>query len=125
MSDSACTFLESLQRFDLSMLLRHCRASVEEVEVAFDWVGDITEEAVVVRAPIPIAEALTSLPPQDRKRIAEAVASGQQTAKQHEDICVVTADGSQANGAVALLSELLIHRAMMVSVSTGGPRFRT
>lgn len=124
MSDSACTFLESLQRFDLSMLLRHCRASVEEVEVPFDWVGDITEEAIVVRAPAPIAEALTSLPPQDRKRIAEAVASNRQVSKAHEDIRVETLDGPEATGAVALLSELLIHRAMMVAVATGGPRIQ-
>lgn len=124
MPDSACTFLESLDRFDLSMLLRHCQASVEGLETALDWFTDLKEEVIVVRAPAPIAEALISLPPQDRRRIAEAIASNQQVRKQHEDIWVEELDAPKAAGAVALLSELLIHRAMMVSVATGGSRIQ-
>jgi hypothetical protein len=123
-ADNACNFLESLQRFDLSMLLRHCQASVEQLETALDWFSDLEDEAIIVRAPVPIAEALTSLPPQDRKRIAEAVASNQQVSKQHEDIRVETLVGPEATGAVALLSELLIHRAMMVAIATNGPRIQ-
>ncbi|HZV17524.1 MAG TPA: hypothetical protein VFF84_02410 [Sphingobium sp.] len=123
-TENACNFLENLQRFDLAMLLRHCQASIEQVTIKFDWIGDLTEEAVVVRALNPIAEALASLPPQDRKGVAEAICSGQQTSKRHEDIRVETLDGPNAIGAVALLSELLIHRAMMVSVATGGPRIQ-
>ena len=122
--NSACQFLESLQRFDLSMLLRQCGASVEQLETALDWFSDLEEEAIIVRAPNPVAEALRSLPPQDRKRIAEAVSSGQQVSQQHQDIRVETMDGPDATGAVALLSELLIHRAMMVSVATGGDRIQ-
>lgn len=124
MSDNACTFLESLQRFDLSMLLRHCQASVEEIKTALDWVTDLDDEVIVVRAPVPIADALSSLPPQDRRRIAEAVASNQQVSKQHEDIRIETLGATEATGAVALLSELLIHRTMMVAVATGGPRIQ-
>jgi len=60
-TDNACGFLESLQRFDLSMLLRHCRASVEQFETALDWFSDLEDEAIIVRAPVPIAEALRSL----------------------------------------------------------------
>ena len=123
-TDIACNFLESLQRFDLSMLLRHCRASVEQLETALDWFSDLEDEAIIVRAPNPIAEALRSLPQQDRKRIAEAILSGQQHSKQHEDIRVETLDGANATGAVALLSELLIHRGMMIDVATGGSRIQ-
>ena len=122
--DNACKFLESLQRFDLSMLLRHCRASVEQLETALDWFSDLEDEAIIVLAPVPIAEALRSISQQDRKRIAEAVSSGQQVSKQHDDIRVETLDGADATGAVALLSELLIHRAMMIDVATGGSRIQ-
>ncbi len=122
--DSARKFLESLQRFDLSMLLRHCQASVEQLETALDWFSDLEDEAIIVRAPVPIADALRSLPQQDRKRIAEAVSSGQQVRKQHDDIRVETLDDAHASGTVALLSELLIHRGMMIDVATGGARIQ-
>lgn len=123
-TDNACGFLESLQRFDLSMLLRHCRASVEQFETALDWFSDLEDEAIIVRAPAPIAEALRSLSQQDRKRIAEAILSVLQASRQHEDIRVETLDGPNATGAAALLSELLIHRAMMIDVATGGARIQ-
>lgn len=106
------------------MLLRHCHASVEELETALDWFTDLQDEVIVVRAPAPIAEALRTLPPHDRKRIAEAISSNQRVRKQHEDIRVEEIDAPNATGIVALLSELLIHRAMMVSVSTGGSRIQ-
>lgn len=123
-TDSACNFLESLQRFDLSMLLRHCRASIEQLETALDWFSDLEDEAIIVRAPNPIADALRSLPLQDRKRIAEAILSAQQASRQHEDIRVETLEGPNSTGAAALLSELLIHRAMMIDVATGGARIQ-
>ena len=123
-TDNACNFLESLQRFDLSMLLRHCRASIEQLETALDWFSDLEDEAIIVRAPNPIAEALRSLSQQDRKRIAEAILSDQQAGRQHEDIRVETLDGPNAIGTAALLSELLIHRAMMIDVATGGARIQ-
>lgn len=122
--DNACEFLKNLQRFDLSMLLQQCQKSVEQLETALDWFSDLEDEAILVRAPNPVAEALRSLPPQDRKRIAQAVSSGQQVSKQHDDIRVETLNGPNATGAVALLSELLIHRAMMISVATGGDRIQ-
>jgi hypothetical protein len=53
--DDARKFLESLRRFDLSMLLRQCRASVERLETALDWFSDLEDEAIIVRAPGPIA----------------------------------------------------------------------
>lgn len=123
--DNARKFLESLQRYDLSLLLSQCEAKIKPVESALDWLTDIGEETVVISAPQPIAEALTSLPQQDRKRIAEAVSSGEQTFKTHEDIQVVTEFvGKDANPASSLLAELLIHRAMMVDVATGGARIQ-
>ncbi|EQB04500.1 hypothetical protein L288_13770 [Sphingobium quisquiliarum P25] len=123
-TDNTCEFLESLQRFDLSMLLRHCLASVEQLETALDWFSDLEDEAIIVRAPNPIAEALRSLSQQDRKRIAEAILSAQQASRQHEDIRVETLDAPNSTGAAALLSELLIHRAMMIDVATGGARIQ-
>jgi len=123
-TDSACNFLESLQRFDLSMLVRHCRASIEQLETALDWFSDLQDEAIIVRAPNPIADALRSLPLQDRKRIAEAILSAQQASRQHEDIRVETLEGPSSTGAAALLSELLIHRAMTIDVATGGARIQ-
>lgn len=123
-TDNACSFLESLHRFDLSLLMRHCEASIEQVETALDWLSDLEDEAIVVYAPNPIAEALRSLPQQDRKRIAEAVLSVQEASKSHEDIRVQLLDGPNAIGAAALLSELLIHRAMMIDVATGGARIQ-
>jgi hypothetical protein len=123
-TENACGFLESLQRFDLSMLLRHCRASVEQFKTALDWFSDLEDEAIIVRAPVPIAEALRSLSQQDRKRIAEAILSVLQASRQHEDIRVETLNGPNATGAAALLSELLIHRAMMIDVATGGARIQ-
>ena len=77
MIDTATDFLDNLQRFDLSLLVRHCQFSVEQIPAEFDDFGDLSQEGIVLRAPIPIAEALNSLPSQDRKRIAQAVLSGQ------------------------------------------------
>lgn len=108
--DAACKFLESLQRCDLSMLLRHCQVAVEEQETALDWLTELVDEAVVVRAPMPIAEALRSLPKQDRRRIAEAILSVHPSTRQHEDVRVETLVGAKASGPAVLLAELLIHR---------------
>lgn len=121
---SACSFLENLQRFELSVLLRHCRASVEQFETALDGFSDLEDEAIIIRAPAPVAEALRSLSQQDRKRIAEAVLNVLQASRQHEDIRVETLDGPNVTGTAALLSELLIHRAMMIDVATGGARIQ-
>lgn len=95
------------------------------MQSALDWIGDITEECVVISAPAPIDEALNSLAPQDRKRIAEAVTSGCPTIKTHEDIRVETESVGRAPSAAArILAELLIHRAMMIDVATGGARIQ-
>lgn len=124
-TDNARRFLESLQRYDLSLLLGQCDAEIKPVESALDWLGDISEETVIIKAPHPIAEALMSLPAEDRKRVAEAVSSGQKTAKTHEDFSV-TAElaGKEANPASSLLAEFMIHRAMMIDVATGGSRIQ-
>lgn len=124
-TDNARKFLESLQRYDLSLLLGQCTAEIKPVESALDWLDDIAEETVLISAPHPIAEALISLPPEDRKRIAEAVCSGQLTSKSHEDISVSTElVGKEASPASSLLAEFLIHRGMMIDVATGGSRIQ-
>jgi hypothetical protein len=126
-TENARKFLESLHRFDLAMLLSQCRVSVERLtareEIAFEW-RNVTRDVVIVRAPSPIDEALTSLSPEDRKRIAQAATSLVSATPAPDDIRVDAINGAAADGAAALLAELLIHRAMMISVSTGGSRIQ-
>lgn len=118
----ACKFLESLQRFDLALLLRQCKAALVESEVDNDFFTHLIDEAII-EAPVPVDEALEILPSEDRKRIAEAVASAYPTRKAPEDITVVATD-TVVGGAAALLAELLIHRGMMIDVATGGVRIQ-
>ncbi|MCA0431687.1 MAG: hypothetical protein LCH46_00350 [Proteobacteria bacterium] len=122
-TDNACSFLERLQRFDLSMLLRHCRTAMIETEVDDGFFGGLIDEAIV-EAPMPIDEALKKLPPQDRKRIAEAIATAYPNRKAAHDIAVRSTDAAAVGGAAALLAELLIHRDMMIDVATGGARIQ-
>jgi hypothetical protein len=125
---NACKFLESLQRFDLATLLGECAVSVEErrapQDIDGDWYPNVVSERVVVRAPSPIDEALESLPPADRKRIAEAVTSGVAGFPITDDVLIEHQIDKQAEGAPALLSELLIQRSLMISVATGGDRIQ-
>jgi hypothetical protein len=125
---NACRFLASLQRLDLRMLLAECDVSVEQrrsaVEIDLEWYPNVVSESVIVRAPAPIDEALAALPPQDRKRIAEAVASGVSSSPTTDDIYVESLPNARVDGAPALLSELLIQRSLMISVATGGDRIQ-
>src|SRR5690349_20683089 len=127
MLDVPCKFLESLHRFDLSMLLSVCEATMRSTSGQFvedEWFANALNEWVVVQAPSPVDEALKQLPPADRKRVAEAVSHMFPSALLDDhDISVESLPGS-VEGAVALLAELLIHRSMMVSVATGGPRIQ-
>lgn len=122
--ENACGFLERLQRFDLALLLRHCQAKVEQVETGLDWFPNLENEAIVILAPVPVDEALQSLSQQDRKRVTEALLSVMNTSRHYEDFSVKMLDAPPATGAVALLAELLIQRAIMVSVATGGSRIQ-
>lgn len=122
MTAVACKFLESLQRFDLAMLLKHCQATLAESEVDNGFFTDLVEQAVVY-APMPIGEALNKLPSQDRKRIAEAIASAYPNKRVPDDI-VISATDATVGGAAALLAELLIHRDMLIDVATGGARIQ-
>lgn len=72
-------------------------------------------------APPPIDEGLRSLPGYDRKRIAEAVTADNLGLSAPDDIEIETADSAPVEGG-GILAELLVHRAMMVNVSRGGPR---
>lgn len=121
LAETACKFLESLQRFDLSMLLRHCEASIEEIDVG-TWEVDLLEDAVVIRAPKLIADALNALAQEDQKRIAEAVSSLHW--KTFDKITVLADHEVTVAGAPALLAELLTQRALMISVATGGERIQ-
>ncbi|TIQ79917.1 hypothetical protein [Mesorhizobium sp.] len=112
--ENARAFLDSLRRGDLSALLLHARV---EYGLNSDFYG--REAAVVVRAPQPFSEALSSLPQRDRKRIAEAVLSRSSDLRVPEDIIVKQA-GDPMDGPVTLLPDLIIHREMMISVATGG-----
>lgn len=121
--DTARRFLESLQRYELSMLLSECSISIQDEvgprQIDDDWFPRVREEVAVVVAPSPIDEALRTLPPNDRKRVGEAIANGYAKTRTFEDIRVDSIR-HKASGVVELLAELLIHRAMMIAVATGG-----
>lgn len=120
--DNACKFLESLHRLDLAMLLKHCLVQLKEEEVDNGFFSELKSVALV-EAPSPIGDALKCAPEQDQRRIAEAIASSYPNRTAPDDITVV-ATGRVISGAAALLSELLIHREMMIDVATGGARIQ-
>lgn len=126
-TEVARKFLETLHRYDLSLLLSVCEASVVEKAagqfIDDEWFGNVLDEWVVVAAPQPVYDALRALPPEDRKRIAEAVASTSPSNRSFDDITVEPLLGN-AEGVVALMAELLIHRDMMIGVATGGERIQ-
>ncbi|WP_372784604.1 hypothetical protein [Phenylobacterium sp.] len=116
------TFLESLQRNDLATLVGACRVTIARLDANDDWLRQ-TIVVVSVEAPAPVDEGLANLPDFDRKRIAEAAAS----ATEHlapEDIEVTRTGAEPVGGAPGLLAELLIQRATMISVATGGTRIQ-
>jgi len=121
--ETARRFLESLHRYDLSILLSECAISIQDqVAGQFiddDWFPRVKEEVAVVVAPSPIDEALLSLPPNDRKRIGEAIANGYGRNGSFDDIRVDRIS-HDVRGTVEVLAELVIHRGMMISVATGG-----
>lgn len=125
--DTAKRFLESLQRFELSMLLGECSISITQNETSEQiddrWFHDVPVEEATVFAPSPVDEAFRNLPANDRKRVAESISNGYGKNQFFEDIRVESLS-DQATGAAALLSELIIHRAMMISVATGGERIQ-
>lgn len=124
MENYAAKFLESLHRLDLALLTSVCTSALVEVDRGWeDFYGKRTEEVIVVRAPPPVDAALRALPSPERKRIAEAIASGVKTNGPDEDISVETL-GSPIGGAVALLAELICQREEMISVATGGHRIQ-
>ena len=120
-SQNACAFLESLQRYDLALLLRNCEISATEIEIDDGWQKQLLWE-VVVSAPAPLDEALKQLPPHDRKRISEAVVSDIVTATAPDDIMVKLLGSAAASNSAALLAELIVQREVMISVATGGAR---
>lgn len=119
---AARNFLESLQRLDLAMLLKCCQATLAESEIDNGFFTEPVEVAII-DAPMPVGEALTRLPPQDRRRIAEAIASAYPNKRAPDDLIIKLTDVT-VGGAAALLSELLIHREMMIDVATGGVRIQ-
>lgn len=121
--DSACKFLESLQRRELALLLRQCTAAVEEREYDNGFIDEVRRE-LIVSAPYPIMDALKRLAAHDRKRIAEAICSRLPNADKFNDIVVENSGAEPTNETATLLAELLIHRQMMISVATGGERIQ-
>jgi hypothetical protein len=124
---SARKFLESLQRFDLSMLLSECSIAIRQVKgglVDDEWYSSMLYDEAVVFAPTPIDEAIKALQPEDRKRIAEAIANGYHDKGRFDDVAVEAIRFSEATGMVLVLAELMIHRNMMIDVATGGPRIQ-
>lgn len=122
---TARKFLESLQRFELSTLLGECSITIQETKGGFvddDWFSNMPNEYAVVVAPQPIDEALRKLDETDRKRVADAIANGWGRDGSF-DLDVQTVK-REVEGVPALLAEMLIHREMMIDVSTGGQRIQ-
>jgi hypothetical protein len=113
-TENTIRFLGSLRRPDLAAL-------VSRAEIMVGTTG--TELVVLARAPQPFAEALQALPQHDRHRIAEAAVSRRSDQLAPADM-IVKAAGEPVEGPDALLPDLLIHREMMIAVSTGGRRIQ-
>lgn len=113
----------SLQRYDLSLLLAQCTVELAEIEIDNGYFQDLIDQATV-EAPSPIDDGLRQLPPRDRKRIAEAIATTYPNLNAPEGIVVHTTGAVAQVGAANLLAEMLIHREMMIAVATGGPRIQ-
>lgn len=122
-SDATKAFLESLQRYDLALLIGACRVDIDEFEVKSEWGWPELVVSVSIGAPVPIDEALTVLTDFDRKRIAEAAASSTKLTAP-TDISVSRLSGAEPAGSAPLLAELIIQRATMISVATGGKRIQ-
>ncbi|WP_027163671.1 hypothetical protein [Mesorhizobium sp. WSM1293] len=114
--ENARAYLDSLRRGDLSALLLYARV---ETGVQLGDFGS-GQWVVVVHAPQPFAEALSTLSDIDRKRIAEAAVSKKSGSdyRAPADIIVKVAS-DRLEGPVTLLPDLVIHRAMMTAVATG------
>ncbi|MEH6662792.1 MAG: hypothetical protein V7679_14170 [Parasphingorhabdus sp.] len=123
--ETAQKFLESLQRFELSTLLNECSIAIQETKGGFvedEWFSNMPGEFAVVVAPTPIDEAFRKLPDYDQKRVAEAIANGYGRDDSFDlDIQTVK---HVVQGVTALLADLIIHREMMIDVSTGGQRIQ-
>lgn len=123
--ENARKFLESLQRFELSTLLNECSIAIQETKggiIDDEWLADLPEEVAVVVAPTPIDEALRKLPEYDQKRLSEAIANGY--GRDNSFDLDVQSIKHEIDGVPALLADLLIHREMMIDVSTGGKRIQ-
>ena len=119
-------FLESLQRFELSVLLSECSIAIVDTigpqEIDDEWFPRVRDEVARVVAPTPIDEAFRKLPDYDRKRVAEAIAQGYHRDRSY-DLDVQTIK-HEVEGIAALIADLLIHREMMIDVATGGQRIQ-
>lgn len=120
-------FLQSLQRFDLAALLEPCSIAVRDERngqfIDDEWYPNITETVAIAIAPSPVDNALSVLPDHDRKRIAEAIGNGFKRTDTFDDFRVERCPDN-ATGAAVLLAEVIIHREMMISVSTGQQRIQ-
>lgn len=123
MRDAAIAFLESLQRYELAMLMRECTIEVVDLESS-GYFGRVRTREVVFWAPPPVDEALNGLPDFDRKRLVEAVATVETSLAPGEDIIVKRSTDRKCSASAEILSDLIIHRAMMKSVATGGARIQ-
>lgn len=125
MLDAAIAFLESLQRYELAMLARECTVEIVELENRGYFGGVVRTREVAFNAPPPVDEALQALSDIDRKRLFEAVATvAEDLSSEEETILVRRSTERKCSAAAEILSDLIIHRAMMKSVATGGARIQ-
>lgn len=118
----AIAFLTDLERRDLAQLLKFTRYRLAEADDG--WGGRNTY--VELSSPQPHSDALAGLPPQDKKRVFQAVAhqeGGIQGVMDEQGALIFTAASSaEPEPFDALLAEVVCQRDQMIAVATGGPR---
>jgi hypothetical protein len=112
----ASTFLNDLDRIDLSILLKECQYELLQTKQNNGFF-DETVEKLIVHAPQIIASALEVIPDHDKTRVAEALSYGQQV--RHTNFEIIAEKGRTPSSSAALLAELLLQREIMIAVATG------
>jgi hypothetical protein len=123
--ETAMRYLEHLQRNDLSGLLVYSTYVLED-QKGFGRGPD--RQTLVIYSPKPYSDALKAIPDYDRKRIPEAILTGEHSIAWGqppiEDYSSESIMERPREGTDALLAELIINQQAMISVATGGERIQ-
>jgi hypothetical protein len=117
-------FLIRIKRLDLANLLEHSTYNILFKEGYFG----IEELSIRINSPHPFSEALEILSPFDKKKIIDAIVSGEPHLKneQHrlQDYDSASTTNPPIEGVSSLLPEVIIQRQLMIDVATGDKRIQ-